>query len=149
MHDSLGVDSLAIAAIRSDNCKYTTMEISSTMKSLNLRIRFRCSQCQADWSRVRYLSSGSHLANFLPGSFIAPRIPGVVENKLMGDLARTYGKTWVFWQVDRGDSLPLGSPQLIGVANGKELDWDPKLFKQRDKAMSNRYQESMPMQMLQ
>lgn len=53
----------------------------------------------------------------------------------MGDLARTYGKTWVLWQVDRGDTLPLGPPQLIGVANGKELDWDTRLFEQRDKAM--------------
>ena len=28
-------------------------------------------------------------------------------------LIGTYGKTWHFWQVDRGDKLPLGIPQLM------------------------------------
>jgi hypothetical protein len=28
-------------------------------------------------------------------------------------LIGTYGKTWHTWQVDRGDKLPLGIPQLM------------------------------------
>lgn len=35
------------------------------------------------------------------------------EKDLMKVLIGTYGKTWHFWQVDRGDKLPLGIPQLM------------------------------------
>ena len=31
----------------------------------------------------------------------------------MKDFATTYGKTWHTWQVDRGDKVPLGPPQLM------------------------------------
>lgn len=32
----------------------------------------------------------------------------------------------------RGDSLPLGVPKLMMVANGKDLDWKPELFEARE-----------------
>jgi hypothetical protein len=35
------------------------------------------------------------------------------EKDLMKVLIGTYGKTWHMWQVDRGDKLPLGIPQLM------------------------------------
>jgi hypothetical protein len=35
------------------------------------------------------------------------------EKDLMKALIGTYGKTWHTWQVDRGDKLPLGIPQLM------------------------------------
>ena len=41
------------------------------------------------------------------------------------------GKTWVLWQVDRGDTLPIGLPKLMMVAN-KDGEWDPKLFLNRE-----------------
>ena len=31
----------------------------------------------------------------------------------MEDIVGLYGKTYHFWQVDRGDKLPLGEPQLM------------------------------------
>ncbi|KAL0576948.1 hypothetical protein ABG067_008874 [Albugo candida] len=31
----------------------------------------------------------------------------------MEHLVNTYGKTWHLWQVDRGDQIPLGEPQLM------------------------------------
>jgi len=31
----------------------------------------------------------------------------------MEGLVGTYGKTWYTWQVDRGDKVPLGIPQLM------------------------------------
>lgn len=31
----------------------------------------------------------------------------------MEQLISLYGKTYHFWQVDRGDKLPLGEPQLM------------------------------------
>jgi hypothetical protein len=41
------------------------------------------------------------------GSFVAPRIPEVMEKSLMKDLVNTYGKTYLMWQFDK-DQLPLG-----------------------------------------
>ena len=35
------------------------------------------------------------------------------EMKEMEDVVGLYGKTYHFWQVDRGDKLPLGEPQLM------------------------------------
>jgi hypothetical protein len=32
---------------------------------------------------------------------------------LFVQVAKTYGKVFHFWQVDKGDSLPLGLPQLM------------------------------------
>ncbi len=31
----------------------------------------------------------------------------------MEDVVGLYGKTYHFWQVDRGDKLPLGGPELM------------------------------------
>ncbi|KAJ5782404.1 Peptidase S26A signal peptidase I [Penicillium paradoxum] len=38
----------------------------------------------------------------------------VAETAEMHDLAPVYGKIYHFWQVDRGDPVPLGQPQLMG-----------------------------------
>jgi hypothetical protein len=37
----------------------------------------------------------------------------VAENKEMEEVVRLYGKAFHFWQVDRGDALPMGEPQLM------------------------------------
>jgi hypothetical protein len=55
----------------------------------------------------------SHRYEVQSGELFAPHIPSVAEKELMKDLVNTYGKTWHFWQVDRGDKLPLGIPQLM------------------------------------
>ena len=34
------------------------------------------------------------------------------ELEAMKEVIGLYGKTWHFWQVDRGDKLPLGEPSL-------------------------------------
>ena len=47
-------------------------------------------------------------------------------------LIGTYGKTWHTWQVDRGDKLPLGIPQLM-MAFTKDGQLDPKIAAERDK----------------
>ncbi|KAJ5745374.1 hypothetical protein N7520_010556 [Penicillium odoratum] len=36
------------------------------------------------------------------------------ETAEMEDVAPIYGKTYHFWQVDRGDVVPMGPPQLMG-----------------------------------
>lgn len=38
----------------------------------------------------------------------------------MWDIAPLYGKVYHFWQVDRGDPLPMGAPQLMGSFISKE-----------------------------
>jgi hypothetical protein len=40
-------------------------------------------------------------------------MPGLTGRRGLEDVCRTYGKTYHFWQVDRGDALPLGLPQLM------------------------------------
>jgi hypothetical protein len=55
------------------------------------------------------------------GMLIMPAPAGVpdavweaAETAEMQDVAPIYGKTYHFWQVDRGDPVPMGEPQLMG-----------------------------------
>lgn len=42
------------------------------------------------------------------------------ETAEMRDIAPVYGKTYHFWQVDRGDKVPMGAPQLMGSFTSEE-----------------------------
>lgn len=46
-----------------------------------------------------------------------PNIPNAIweiaEAEEMKEVIGLYGKTYHFWQVDRGDELPLGKPELM------------------------------------
>lgn len=42
------------------------------------------------------------------------------ETKEMEQVVGLYGKTYHFWQVDRGDKLPLGEPVLMGSFTREE-----------------------------
>ena len=44
----------------------------------------------------------------MSGMLYAPGVPDSAEMVEMRKLVDTYGKTWHTWQVDRGDTLPLG-----------------------------------------
>ena len=46
----------------------------------------------------------------MSGQLYAPGVPDTAELLEMRKLVDTYGKTWHTWQVDRGDTLPLGQP---------------------------------------
>jgi hypothetical protein len=52
----------------------------------------------------------SHHYETTSGTLVMPDLPDMAENAAMRDLSTTYGKTWHTWQVDRGDTLPLGPP---------------------------------------
>jgi hypothetical protein len=61
------------------------------------------------------------------GMLIMPAPAGVpssvweaAETAEMQDVAPIYGKTYHFWQVDRGDPVPMGAPQLMGSFNSNE-----------------------------
>ena len=74
----------------------------------------------------------SHVHEVKSGQLIGPRLPELAEKELMKDLIGTYGKTWHTWQVDRGDALPLGIPQLMMgfTADGQA---DPEIVAARDR----------------
>lgn len=55
----------------------------------------------------------SHRYEVMSGLLVAPGATAAAEQELMQELVNTYGKTWHLWQVDRGDVLPLGLPQLM------------------------------------
>ena len=44
----------------------------------------------------------------------------LAETKEMEQVVGLYGKTYHLWQVDRGDVVPMGAPQLMGSFTGKE-----------------------------
>lgn len=74
----------------------------------------------------------SHRYEVMSGLLAAPGATPAEEQKLMQELVNTYGKTWHFWQVDRGDALPLGLPQLMMgfTADGQV---DPAMVAARDR----------------
>ncbi|KIX94129.1 uncharacterized protein Z520_10155 [Fonsecaea multimorphosa CBS 102226] len=48
-----------------------------------------------------------------------------LETKAMEEVVTLYGKLYHFWQVDKGDELPLGPPTLMGsLTESKQLDVD-------------------------
>lgn len=55
----------------------------------------------------------SHNYEVKSGALTGPGMADAAEKDLMKVLIGTYGKTWHTWQVDRGDKLPLGIPQLM------------------------------------
>lgn len=71
----------------------------------------------------------SHVFEVKSGMLIMPGPEGVptagweiAETKEMEEVIGLYGKTYHFWQVDRGDKLPLGKPELMGsFTNAEQL----------------------------
>jgi len=63
----------------------------------------------------------SHEFEVKSGMLIMPTPAGVptavweaAETSEMRDIVPIYGKTYHLWQVDRGDPVPMGPPQLMG-----------------------------------
>src|SRR5437868_10854622 len=73
----------------------------------------------------------SHNYEVKSGVLTAPGMPDASEKDLMKVLIGTYGKTWHMWQVDRGDKLPMGIPQLM-MAFTADGQANPAIVSQRD-----------------
>lgn len=59
-----------------------------------------------------------------------------LETQAMEEVVNLYGKLYHFWQVDKGDELPLGPPTLMGsLTEFKQLDVD-QAMKQRNQEQS-------------
>ncbi|KAJ0986451.1 hypothetical protein J5N97_004807 [Dioscorea zingiberensis] len=75
----------------------------------------------------------SHAYEIKSGLWVHPRVAEMIAKAELKGLAKTYGKFWCTWQVDRGDRLPLGAPALMmspqGVNTGAVR---PDLLKIRD-----------------
>lgn len=80
----------------------------------------------------------SHQYEVSSGQLIAPNVPLTVETKMMNTLVTTYGKTIHTWQIDRGDTLPLGAPQLM-IAPTADGQIDESLLQARDTELDLRY----------
>lgn len=65
----------------------------------------------------------SHAYEVASGLLVMPGVPEALEDAEMRKLGDTYGKTWHFWQVDRGDPLPYGPPQLMASFTEEHADW--------------------------
>lgn len=76
----------------------------------------------------------SHEYEVKSGVLFVPGVPGPVERQDLEKVAKTYGKTFHFWQVDRGDQLPLGLPQLMMA-----LTRDGQLYPNLAKEIETRY----------
>ncbi|KAF7837069.1 oil body-associated protein 1A-like [Senna tora] len=55
----------------------------------------------------------SHLYEVKSGILFLPGVPGPIQRQDLEKVCKTYGKVYHFWQIDKGDSLPLGEPQLM------------------------------------
>jgi len=67
----------------------------------------------------------SHIHEVKSGILVAPEVPDAAEHEVMKTLISTYGKTVHTWQVDRGDPLPYGPPQLMfSYSDDSQVDWD-------------------------
>lgn len=69
----------------------------------------------------------SHIYEVKSGMLIMPStslVPSAAwdtaEMKEMEEVVGLYGKTYHFWQVDRGDKLPMGQPILMMSFTGEE-----------------------------
>ncbi|KAJ3282018.1 hypothetical protein HK104_011148 [Borealophlyctis nickersoniae] len=77
----------------------------------------------------------------LPVSQLIPAsVHAEMENAVCEKLVRTYGKTFHFWQVDRGDELPFGPPSLM-MSFTADGQLDPELVAKRDKMFNVDTQE--------
>lgn len=82
----------------------------------------------------------SHVYEVKSGELIAPGVPDIAEKEVMKELIHTYGKTFHTWQVDRGDPLPIGPPQLM-MAFIEDGQLSRELVRQRDNYYNTSYQD--------
>lgn len=80
----------------------------------------------------------SHVYEVKSGMLIMPvprAVPDsvweVAENKEMEEVVVLYGKVFHLWQTDRGDELPLGTPQLM-TSFTREGQLDGERLRERD-----------------
>ncbi|GMH05194.1 hypothetical protein Nepgr_007034 [Nepenthes gracilis] len=75
----------------------------------------------------------SHAYEIESGLWINPGMAETIQKLELRNLAKTYGKFWCTWQVDRGDKLPLGAPALMVSPQAEIMGLvNPELIVKRD-----------------
>lgn len=75
----------------------------------------------------------SHAYEVKAGLWTDVGVPEPLQSSEMARMAKTYGKLWCTWQVDRGDRLPLGAPALmVSPQDDPAADVRPDLVRNRD-----------------
>jgi len=84
----------------------------------------------------------SHIYEIKGGLAVAEEVPGFAEKEFMNKLIKSYGKAFQFWHVDRGDELPLGTPELLMsfTANGQV---SAEMLKKREECCGPTISEKM------
>ncbi|XVE84621.1 hypothetical protein DITRI_Ditri17bG0027300 [Diplodiscus trichospermus] len=82
----------------------------------------------------------SHLYEVKSGVLFMPRIPGPIERMELDKVCITYGKTIHFWQVDKGDNLPVGLPQVM-MALTRDGQLDDELARDVEKRYGVSFEE--------
>ena len=60
----------------------------------------------------------------MPNPRVLDAVWEVAETEEMKAVIGLYGKTYHFWQVDRGDALPLGKPELMmSFTRDEQVPW--------------------------
>ena len=84
----------------------------------------------------------SHVFEVKSGMLVMPQPSALVPQALwdkaetaeMEQVVELYGKVYHLWQVDRGDKLPLGEPQLMtSLTQADQLPGFEKVMDERDK----------------
>jgi len=61
----------------------------------------------------------------MPNPTVPNAVWEVAETAEMKEVIGLYGKTWHLWQVDRGDTLPLGKPELMmSFTKAEQVPWE-------------------------
>jgi hypothetical protein len=69
-----------------------------------------------------------------PSPFVPQAAWDKAETAEMGEVVKLYGKVYHLWQVDRGDQLPLGEPQLMtSITAAEQLPGLEGIMDERDK----------------
>ncbi len=75
-----------------------------------------------------------HMYEVKAGLISLVGVPEAIEDGEMQKLINTYGKTWHFWQVDRGDVVPSGPAKLMSTFH-MDGEVDDRLVELRDKEL--------------
>ncbi|CAG8957062.1 hypothetical protein HYFRA_00009263 [Hymenoscyphus fraxineus] len=59
----------------------------------------------------------------LPNPHVPNALWEIAETEELKEVVGLYGKTWHFWQVDRGDVVPLGKPELMSFTGDEQVPW--------------------------
>jgi len=82
----------------------------------------------------------SHVYEVKSGMLSCPNIPQVAEKEVMKELICTYGKTIHLWQIDKGDKIPLGPPQvMMAFTSDNQVNLD--LLKLKDQQDGSNYED--------